>query len=541
WWPAGYGEPYLYDAGFEVNCGGALSYKAGIREVTYDEVATRLQVFVNGVRFVPMGGNWGFSENNLCYRGREYDAAVRYHRDMHLNCIRNWVGQIGDREFYEACDRYGVMVWQDFWLANPADGPDPYDNDLFLRNARDYVLRIRQHPCIMLFCGRNEGYPPKELDDGLRQLVSEHTTPLPTGEGQGVGLLYISSSADDGVSGHGPYWAIPAKEYYQRQTGKLHSERGMPNIMTYEGLARTLRPEHLWPQSHYWGQHDFTQEGAQRGASFNQLIARAFGEPQSAQEFTTLAQWLNYDGYRAMYESTNHDRQGLLIWMSHPTWPSMVWQTYDYYFEPIAGYFGTKKACEPLHIQWNPLTDSVEVVNTGAGRNDGIAIARLLDMHGVEIWHNDRPFRSDNDTTIACFPIEVPKNYQGVYFLSLEALYAIGKSYSQNTYVCSTDTGNYQALKSLPQVKLKVTKQLNNNESKMLVTLENPSFEPALMIRLNLKTDDGEQVLPVLYDDNYFHLMPGEKRTIQVEWNPRDARGEIPDVEISGYNVPLCR
>ncbi|MBO4486448.1 MAG: beta-glycosidase, partial [Prevotella sp.] len=554
WWPTGYGEPYLYDAGFEVNCGGALSYKAGIREVTYDEVATRLQVFVNGVRFVPMGGNWGFSENNLCYRGREYDAAVRYHRDMHLNCIRNWVGQIGDREFYEACDRYGVMVWQDFWLANPADGPDPYDNDLFLRNARDYVLRIRQHPCIMLFCGRNEGYPPKELDDGLRQLVSELTglnaaeqlLNLERAEGAleqttPKGCLYISSSADDGVSGHGPYWAIPAKEYYQRQTGKLHSERGMPNIMTYEGLARTLRPEHLWPQSHYWGQHDFTQEGAQRGASFNQLIARAFGEPQSAQEFTTLAQWLNYDGYRAMYESTNHDRQGLLIWMSHPTWPSMVWQTYDYYFEPIAGYFGTKKACEPLHIQWNPLTDSVEVVNTGAGRNDGIAIARLLDMHGVEIWHNDRPFRSDNDTTIACFPIEIPENYQGVYFLRLEALYAIGKSYSQNTYICSTDTGNYQALKTLPQVKLKVTKQLNNSESKMLVTLENPSFEPALMIRLNLKTADGEQVLPVLYEDNYFHLMPGEKRTIQVEWNPRDARGEIPDVEISGYNVPLCR
>ena len=539
WWPNGYGEAYLYDAGFSAG-GTNFNYKAGIREVTYKEVATRLQVFVNGVRFVPMGGNWGFSENNLCYRGREYDAAVRYHRDMHLNCIRNWVGQVGDREFYEACDRYGVMVWQDFWLANPADGPDPYDNDLFLRNARDYVLRIRQHPSIMLFCGRNEGYPPKELDNGLRQLVSELTTPLPS-EGDSGGYLYISSSADDGVSGHGPYWAIPAKEYYQRQTGKLHSERGMPNIMTYEGLARTLRPEHLWPQSHYWGQHDFTQQGAQRGASFNQLIARAFGEPKDAHEFTTLAQWLNYDGYRAMYESTNHDRQGLLIWMSHPTWPSMVWQTYDYYFEPIAGYFGTKKACEPLHIQWNPLTDSVEVVNTGAGRNDGIAIARLLDMHGVEIWHNDRPFRSDNDTTIACFPIEVPQNYQGVYFLSLEALYAVGMSYSQNTYICSTDTGNYQALKTLPQVKLKVTKQLNNSESKMLVTLENPSHEPALMIRLNLKTKNGEQVLPVLYDDNYFHLMPGEKRAIQVEWNPRDARGEIPDVEISGYNVPLCR
>ena len=567
WWPNRYGEPYLYDAGFSIQGNKAtklqsnivtesqgnkeislhsplssLHFKTGIREVTYDEVSTRLQIFVNGVRFMPMGGNWGFSENNLCYRGREYDAAVRYHRDMHLNCIRNWVGQVGDREFYEACDRYGVMIFQDFWLANPADGPDPYDNELFMKNARDMVLKVRQHPSIMLYCGRNEGYPPKVLDDGLRQLVAELTP-----------QVYISSSADDGVSGHGPYWAIPAKEYYQRQTGKLHTERGMPNIMTYEGFSRTFRPEHFWPQSEYWGQHDFTQQGAQRGASFNQLIARAFGEPKDAREFTTHAQWLNYDGYRAMYESTNHDRQGLLIWMSHPTWPSMVWQTYDYYFEPTAAYFGTKKACEPLHIQWNPLADSVEIVNMASRHREGIAVARLYDMHGVEFWHHDAPFSSDDDTTVSCLPIEVPNDYKGVYFLRLEAIDAAGQQpFSENTYICSTDTGNYQALKALPQVKLKVTKEQSNEVTKTqgsdnvtlspcyLVTLENPSHEPALMIRLNLKTDDGEQVLPVL-DDNYFHLMPGEKRTIRVEWNPRDARGMQPYVEISGFNVPLCR
>ena len=232
----------------------------------------------------------------------------------------------------------------------------------------------------------------------------------------------------------------------------------------------------------------------------------------------------------------------------------MVWQTYDYYFEPIAGYFGTKKACEPLHIQWNPLADSVEVINTGAGRCDGIAVARLYDMHGVELWHNDRPFQSCNDTTISCFPVELPQGYQGVYFLRLEAVSKPGaKPFSQNTYVCSTDTGNYQALRQLPKAKIKVTKQQSDNASEMqnvtlspcyfdtlesyFVTLENLSHEPALMIRLNLKTPDGEQVLPVLYDDNYFHLMPGERRTIRVSWHPRDARAQQPDVEVTGFNI----
>ncbi len=79
-----------------------------------------LKMFINGRRFFPKGGNWGFSEYNLRYGADEYDTAVRMDREtINLNMIRNWVGQTGDEEFYEACDKYGIVVWQDFWLANP--------------------------------------------------------------------------------------------------------------------------------------------------------------------------------------------------------------------------------------------------------------------------------------------------------------------------------------------------------------------------------------------------------------------------------------
>ena len=140
----------------------------------------------------------------LRYRAREYEAAVRYHRDMNFTMIRNWVGQIGDDAFYDACDRNGIVVWQDFWLANPADGPDPDDNAMFLRNAADTILRIRNHPSIGLYCGRNEGYPP-----------SRSTMPsAPLWRNCIPDIHYIPSSADDGVSGHGPYQASP--EFYFR-------------------------------------------------------------------------------------------------------------------------------------------------------------------------------------------------------------------------------------------------------------------------------------------------------------------------------------
>ena len=87
-------------------------------------------------------------ESNLRYRAREYDVAMRYHQDMNFTMIRNWVGQNGEDALYEAGDKYGIVIWQDFWLANPWDGPDPDDNSMFMQNATDLVERIRNHPSV---------------------------------------------------------------------------------------------------------------------------------------------------------------------------------------------------------------------------------------------------------------------------------------------------------------------------------------------------------------------------------------------------------
>lgn len=534
WWPNGYGSPYRYDAGFEVSTADGVSdslhFKAGLREVTYRDVATQLKIYVNGRRIVPLGGNWGFSESNLNYRNREYDAAVRYHKEMHFNMIRNWVGQTGDDEFYDACDRYGILVWQDFWLANPSDGPDPTDSTMFLANARDLIRRIRRHPSIALYCGRNEGYPPENLDRALRSDVAALHP----------GLLYISSSADEGVSGHGPYNALAAKEYFEKQTGKLHTERGMPAVMTFEGLARTLRPDQLWPQNAVWGQHDYTMQGAQRGESFNALIDMGFGAPQNARDFTASAQWVNYNGYRAMFESTSKDRQGLLIWMSHPCWPTMVWQTYDYYLEPTAAYFGAKKACEPLHIQWNPLDRQVEIISIRNGDLSGFtARATVVDKTGKTLWKTEKQLSIGENTTSTGIIVPEPNAATGVYFIDLQLLDAQGQLVSDNFYIESTVPDNYQGLKSLPAVTLKKTIRISHNGDTWIatVTLANPTTTPALMIRLNLLGDDGLQILPVIYSDNYFSLLPGREKTVTISWKDEDSRGAKPQIQVSGYHV----
>ncbi|MCR4921512.1 MAG: discoidin domain-containing protein [Bacteroidaceae bacterium] len=539
WWPTGYGTPTMYQAGYTFtptntthNEKAQLTYLTGIREVTYKSEMQQLQLYINSKRFIPLGGNWGFSESHLNYRGREYDAAVRYHSQMNCNMIRNWVGQTGDEEFYEACDRHGVMVWQDFWLANPVDGPNPDDERMFMQNATDFVRRIRQHPSLALFCGRNEGYPPATLNAALDQMT-EQLMP---------GSLYIPSSADDGVSGHGPYQARPVKEYFERQTGKLHTERGMPNIPDAPSMRRMLSPEHLWPQGDAWGQHDFTQQGAQGGASFNHIIKERFGPlrvPQgmdSLSAYTALAQWQNYDGYRAMYEASNTERQGLLIWMSHPCWPSTVWQTYDYYLAPTAAYFGVKKACEPLHAQYNALTGMVQVVNLSRPTCEAVVTATIHDLQGNPLWQRTARVESLTDTTIDCFWVGAPAGHKGTYFLTLslstdeENPQPVG---TKNTYVLSSEPSQ-EDLWKVPEAQVSVRQM--EGEGKYLLT--NTGKVPAIMLRLSLKGEDGEQILPVIYSENYFHLMPGESQPVDIQWNEADTRGTRPVLHVSGFNLP---
>ena len=551
WWPKGYGEQNLYQVSMTFETGGKVSdtkeFLSGVRQMEYSldpyksdakwnfngrNDNERLSLYINGRRFVGYGGNWGYPEHMLNYGPREFDIAVGYHADMNFTMIRDWVGMTSHRAFYEACDRHGIMIWQDFWLANPSDGPDPSDVERFNETATRYVRRIRNHPSLALYVGRNEGYPPKEIDEHLDKIVKvEHP-----------GLFYISHSAADGVSGGGPYRALKPSEYFKvRGREKMHSEMGMPAVMNYEHLLRAMgdKVEPFNTAAHpnpMYGLHDFAlgtkANSAQKADSFNGLLAEAFGEPADAREFAELAQWINYDGYRAMFEGRGEHRRGLLLWMSHPAWPSMVWQTYDYYFEPTAAYFGCKKACEPLHIQFDPLRKHVEVVNTRAHDRKGLrAEAMVMDMHGTVVGTQKAIVDVAEDRTVTCFGLDVPAAAGQVYYLSLSLRDAEGRLLSSNFYVQGAREGDFKALRTLGKTSVEAGSE---GDGPWKVTLKNTGSEPALMLRLKLVAD-GEMVLPVIYSDNYLSLMPGESWEIEIS-APEAVRGGA-SLEISGFNM----
>ncbi len=540
WWPVGYGDPHLYNVEltFELEDGSrsdSKTFKAGIRQMSYSEDGGVLKIWINGRRFIARGGNWGFSESMLRYRAREYDAALRYHREMNFNMIRNWVGQIGDNEFYEACDRYGVLVWQDFWLANPWDGPNPDDNALFLSNVKDTVLRIRNYPSVGLYCGRNEGFPPKPLDDGIRSILAELHP----------GLHYIPSSADDVVGGGGPYMAMPLTFYPTMAAyPKLHSEIGMPNIPSIETVRAMMPKNALWPPGLEWGLHDFPEGGFHRGPTFFDTLENAYGSSNNLEEFVSLAHFLDYDGFRAEFEAQSKNRMGLLLWMSHSCWPSLLWQTYDYYLEPTAAYFACKNVCESLHIQWNRVTDFVEVVNYSAGGARGLtALAEVLNIDGSPKWKNTASLDSAEDSVADCVHLEYPTGLTPVHFIRL-TLSRAGNPISTNLYLRGVQEGNYRAIRQLPKARLKTTTTTTRQGGlwKLTTQVHNLSATPSLMTRLKVvREKSGDRILPVIYSDNYFTLMPGEQRIVQTELNHADTRGEKPRMVLGGFNVESLR
>lgn len=219
----------------------------------------------------------------------------------------------------------------------------------------------------------------------------------------------------------------------------------------------------------------------------------------------------------------------------------MVWQTYDYYFEPTAAYFAIKKACEPLHIQWNPATDEVEVVNYHAGNHTGLtAHAQVMNMDASVAWEQETEVNSNEDTTEKCIKLQFPDNLSKVHFIKL-TLKEGDRIVSENFYHRSKEENNYQELKQLAKVKLQPDMQYEqaaDGEWHAVIKLENTTSTPALMVRLNIVGDqDGLQFLPIFYSDNYFALMPGEKKEVRVHWKDVDTRGNAPVLKVTGYNV----
>lgn len=423
WWPNGYGQPNLYTCNLSLKIGDHVSDEKkitfGIKQYSYDSIGGVLHISINGVRMFIKGGNWGMSEYLLRAHGSEYDTKVRYHKEMNFNMIRNWIGSTTDEEFYDACDKYGIMVWDDFWLNSNPNLPG--DIHCFNANVIEKIKRFRNHPSIAIWCGDNEGWPEPPLNNWLREDIRTY---------DGNDRYYQGNSHEGNLSGSG-YWGNRDPKWYftpypesiggTRGWG-LRTEIGTAVFPNLESFKKFMPQDKLWPRNEMWNQH-FFGNGAFNATPdyYDQSITERYGKPNGIEEYCRKAQMLNIETNKAMYEGWEdhiwEDASGIMTWMSQSAYPSMVWQTYDYYYDLTGAYWGAKSACEPIHIQWNPLNNSVKVINTSRKDMDnltaGIEVINL-DGKAVKAYGGNVTLNSTSNSATQCFTIPFNKDRENI-------------------------------------------------------------------------------------------------------------------------------
>ena len=489
-----------------------------------DGMSPYLVIKVNGVRIFCRGGNWGMDDMMKNVSREHLEPYLILHKEAGFNMIRNWTGASTSETLYELCDEYGMLVWNDFWLSTEGFNLNPLDEDLFMRNAIDVVRRFRHHPSIAIWCPRNEGYATETLERRLSAMIQE----------EDITRRYHPNSRRCNLRWSGPWhYYKDAGVYYSYDAHGFNTELGSPSVPTAASMRKMMPEADQWPISDTWHYHDLL-DGL---TEYVNAVDRLYGKAESLDDFCRKVQLINYDSYRAMFESWNSrlwgDASGVLLWMSHPAWPSVEWQTYSWDYETFGSYFGSRKACEPVHVQMNLDDHDVVVLNTTTSPLDDMKVTlTCYDLAGKKISAKtvkeiDVPANSRKDL----FRAELD-GINGNYIVRLVLSDRKGKVVTVNDYMMRGEgTEDFKALNSVGKAQIKARK-VSSQDGVLRYEITNTTGNIAFNLKFNLCDEKtGEIILPAYFSDGYFHLLPGEKRTLEVHSPSTGA------IMVEGYNV----
>jgi exo-1,4-beta-D-glucosaminidase len=583
WWPAQMGKPNLYPLTMNFEIGSAVSDSShsefGIRQITSDfnSVGGR-QFHINGKNILIRGGGWT-PDMMLRESSERLHDEFRYVRDMGLNTVR-LEGKLETQEFFDIADHEGVLVMAgwcccDFWERWPRWKPQ--DFEIAKQSLRDQIYRLRSHPSLVMWLNGSDNPPPPDVEQMYLDIEKELLWPNPvvssaTGKETTV-------TGDSGVKMTGPYEYV-APGYWEQdspqgQPGRkacnpggcggaygFNTETSMgPAVPPIESIAKMVGKDHMWPIDETWNYHAGGGE-FKTIQVFSEALANRYGKSDSAADFAQKSQLQTYEGVRAMYEAYSRNKYqatGVIQWMLNNAWPSMIWHLYDYYLQPGGGYFGAKRAMESLHPVYGYDDHSIWVVSSQYQDAKGLKLTtKIYNLDATEKFSQENPIDAAADSTTKIFALPDVGGLSPTYFVALRLEDSAGKLVGSNFYWLSSKPetidwaksnwwmtptesyADYTALSQLPKVKLKVTERTERKGEENIthVTLENPGKSLAFFVRLKLdKGASGAEILPVIWEDNYLSLFPGEKREVTASYRASELGAEKPVVKISGSNL----
>jgi exo-1,4-beta-D-glucosaminidase len=570
WWPWQMGPQNFYRLKLEFETGGAVSdgqeADFGIREITSELNSSGYrEYFVNGKPILILGAGWA-PDMMLRFDPKKTEEEIQYVKDMHLNTIR-LEGKIIDNHFFDLCDRYGILVlagwcccdhwerWKE-WKAE--------DYTVAQESLRDQIHRLRNHPCMLGWLYGSDNPPPPRVERMYLDVLAQCRWPNPHQSSATARPTTVTGPS--GLKMNGPYDWVPPN-YWLLDTkhggafGFATEISPGPAVPPVSSLKMMLPEDHLWPIDSVW---EFHAGGGEFKTikTFTTALNERYGQANNVEDYAEKSQLMTYEGERAMFEGYRRNEfvsTGVIQWMLNNAWPGLIWHLYDYYLRPAGGYFGTKKACEPLHVQYSYDDNSVVVVNS-------LLRAYPKMMVSAAVYNIDLREKFSKEQAIDIAPnsstrvFQVPKldGLSTTYFLRLTLKDGAGKQVSTNFYWLSTRPdvpdwdhstwyytpvsgyADFTELRNLPRVRLNVqaTTHEEGSENVTRVVVRNPSSHLAFFIHLQVdKGEHGPEILPVLWQDNYFELMPGEAREVSARYSRSALESARPYVAVDGWNI----
>lgn len=567
WWPNGHGDQPLYDLEVRVQGSDTRRIPFGIRKVelipnaTPDQTARPYTFVVNGRRIYARGWNW--VPIDVMYgveRPAKLEHLLTLARQAGCNLLRVWGGGLIEKEaFYDLCDRFGIMVWQEFIQSSSGienkPSTDPEFIAMMVREADAIIPRRRNHPSLVIWCGGNELTDPngRPLDDdepvlgalaaAVRRLDPDrHWLPTsPTGRQFSNTLPVIEADPLGMHDVHGPWEHQGLTEQYtlyNRGACLLHSEFGAEGMTNLKTLNATILPEHQWPA---------TRENPvyfHLGSWWvnEPLVQKAFGGIGEIEGLQKASQFLQHEALRYALEADRrraYQCSGTLPWQFNEPYPNgYCTAAVDYYGYPKPGYWGVRKAYETLAVTarfasqvWAGVARfEAEVFACSAGHAPvrGWLAARVVGVSGTQYLAQEQAVVIGPDGTTALDRVVMDlEGVEELFFLDLSVAGA------RNRYLFARG-GTLAPMLAVEPARLTVERA-----PEWVLTVRNAGPVAALNIRLDDDRELHEAEGYVYFSDNYFSLLPGEAREVRVNFTGIDEPHRA--VTVRGWNTEVVR
>jgi len=574
WWPYQFGSPELYQLATSAVVGGATSdsrsINFGIRQFT------DYRTVVNGTSFV------GYKVNgqNIFFRGGGYmwdmlqrwdtktnATHVQYVKEMGLNTIR-LEGTLGNQELYDLADQAGVMIMPGFVCCSAWENDSRWtaeQEQVASASLNTQMRALRAHASPFMWAFGSDMPPSAAHLTMYKNIAAGLHWQNPT-----LDNVATWSNPDAGMKMDGPYvWEPPVLWWGNGSGGAFgtNAEEGTESPPPLESLQKFIGPADLWPIGSVWNYHSGKAHSVfDNITAFTNGVNNRYGTTNGVEDYSRKSELQNYENTKSFFEAwSSHEYTqsfGVIFWMQNNAWPSVHWNLYDYYFKPGGGYFGARKANEPVHIAYDYLTRGVSVVNSTLGARTGLtATATVYNIPNLAQQYTTQvAVTAAANSATQLFTIPALTGLSTTYFIRLQLKDAAGALVSNNLYWYSTSPdvlgnrstwyktavksyANLTGLNSLasnPNVTATAARTAAGGQDTVTITLQNTSTTNlAFFVRPEVTAGNGgNEVLPVSYTDNYVSLWPGESTTITATYQTSDLGGQQPFLRIRGYNVP---